>query len=98
MSAAARITSLEGRADAAEARLAQAQPDVAALQRDLTAFKTHRHTYAGGLPGFGIVNVATLKQMMDRMSPSDVKGTLPIAFEGVSVARPTPQTGPAFIP
>ena len=97
LSTQGRVESLEGRADAVDALILRLQRDTAGLTRDTAALKTHVHGYTP-MPQFGIVNVATLKQMLDRMAPSDVKATLPIAWDGVRLPSHGPQTGPPIAP
>src|ERR1700730_6547746 len=73
-----RLKWLEGHADEQDATIKR-------LQRDLTAMaalKSHSHAYSPS-PGFGIVNLPTLKSMMDRMAPSDMRATFLVAWDGV---------------
>jgi hypothetical protein len=94
---AARVTALEARIDELNTRLTKVEPINARLDRDVTALKTHVHSYAGGLPGFGIVNIATLKQMLNRMDPTDAKATIPLAAE-LRLPSRSPRTGAPIDP
>jgi hypothetical protein len=89
---AARIKALEDQSDAQDAKIQRLERELAAL----SALKSHSHAYSPS-PGFGIVNLPTLKTMMDRMDPSDRNATFLVAWGGVRQRSSPPQTGPPIL-
>jgi hypothetical protein len=89
---AARIKALEDHSDEQDAKIQRLEHDLAVL----SALKSHSHTYSPS-PGFGIVNLPTLRTMMDRMDPSDRKATFLVAWDGVRQQSSPLQTGPPIL-
>jgi hypothetical protein len=92
ISPAARIKALEAHSDEMDAKVLRLERELAGAGREIASLKSHQHPYTP-MPGYGIVNLPTFKQMLDRMSPSDMRSSIPIAWDGVRQSTHLPQTG-----